>query len=526
VFTFQTLSQRYAYWLATKASLERGDYSTLGSAFHLKDSIMQLEDVVDSDGNIKVTKYGNQAAFAMAQMLGAPNDFPGASKALNEYGFVFTTFPLAAARWGVGEFRSLSSAVKGLFTEGLTSQNAKWLLRQSTGLIGTFVAEQLLVALVCDMFGVTNEEDEEKWKKVGALPNITQSIAQGQPIMDTFSSMNILREVYDMTISPFIKDDSDDNVSGMQRFLYKNIIGHANPIAKNIYEVATKKDIIDDQVIDTSNKYSGFENLFRKMSSYVLGASGANALSKSLTNCDGDYIAGFTQGLKNAVQAEMGNTKAQKENIKNYYNMLSLVNSYIDYSNSGTISNNGDFNYAQYQKVKSVIYGLINEKASSTEIYSAINDLTKQGYTLYEIRSALKNCSIGEKLNSITDYNQFLSSLTPAERQNLKTALEYEEFMYPWLEDNVRSITSYLNKANDNYSLSIPYDAYNNYRPSSYKNYSYYKPSYNTPYSNALYNRGNNTYNPYDVYWDMVNDQAYQRQQADYKNKQKQWEDN
>ena len=168
----------------------------------------------------------------------------------------------------------------------------------------------------------------------------------------------------------------------------------------------------------------------------------------------------------------------------------------------------------------------INEKASSTEIYSAINDLTKQGYTLYEIRSALKNCSIGEKLNSITNYNQFLSSLTPAERQNLKTALEYEEFMYPWLDDNVRSITSYLNKTNDNYNLSVPYKAYNNYRPSSYTNYSYYKPSYNNPYSNDLYNRGNNTYNPYDVYWDMVNDQAYQRQQADYKNKQKHWEDN
>lgn len=524
VFTFQTLSQRYAYWLATKASLEKGDYSTLGSAYHLKDAIMGLEGVTDSEGNVKVSKYGNQAAFAMAQMLGSPNDFPGASKTLNEYGFVFTTFPLAAARWGIGEFRSMASAVKGLFSEGLTSQNAKWLFRQSSGLIGTFIAERLLVALICDMFGVTNDEDEEKWKEVGALPNITQSIAQGQPIMDTFSSMNISREVYDLTLAPFINKEDKDNVSGMQKFLYKNVIGHINPLAKNLYEVVAKKDIIDDQVIDTADKYSGFENLFRKMSSYVIGASGANALTKSLTNSDGDYITGFTQGLNNAIQAEMGNTKAQKENIKNYYNMLSLINSYIDYSESEYISNNGDFNYAQYQKVKSVIYSLINDRASTTDIYSAINQLTQQGYTLYEIRAALKNCSIGNKLEKIQDYNSFLSSLTPAEQQNLRTALEYEEFMYPWLEDNVRSINTYINKSN--YNLSVPYQAYNTYRPTTNYDYSYYKPSYRNSYTNPIYNRGNNTYNPYDVYKDMINDLAYQRQQAEYARQRKQWEDN
>ena len=204
--------------------------------------------------------------------------------------------------------------------------------------------------------------------------------------------------------------------------------------------------------------------------------------------------------------------------------MLSLINSYIDYSESEYISNNGDFNYAQYQKVKSVIYSLINNRASTTDIYSAINQLTQQGYTLYEIRAALKNCSIGNKLEKIQDYNSFLSSLTPAEQQNLRTALEYEEFMYPWIEDNVRSINTYINKSN--YNLSVPYQAYNTYRPTTNYDYSYYKPSYRNSYTNPIYNRGNNTYNPYDVYKDMINDLAYQQQQAEYARKRKQWEDN
>lgn len=520
VFTFQTLSQRYAYWLATKNSLKDGDYSVLGSAYHLRDAIKNLEEVKDSNGKVKVSKEGQQAAFAMAQMLGSPNDFPGASKQLSDAGFVFTTFPLAALRWGTGELRSMSAAIKGMFTEGVKSDNTKWLLRQSSGMIGTFIVESLLIQLIADMFGVgDNEEQIEEWKKKGAIPNVTQTLIQNQPIMDTFSSMNIAREFYGLTLEPLIEknEESDTSVSGLKRFVYKNIISHVNPIAKNIYEVASKKDIIDDQIIDTSDKYNGFENLFRKLSSYVLGASGANALTKTLQE-----DKGFEKGLANAIKAEMGNTKVVKENQKNYYNALSIVNSYIDYS-TDTYNNNSNFNYARYSEAKSRIYKLLNNRSSATEVYTEINKLAKEGYTLYEIRSALRNCSLGYKLTKLDNQYEFMSSLTDAEIQNIKTALAYEEHMFPWLESEAAELTSTIEESENNYSNS--YLNLSAYRPNYYAG-SYTAPDYSYSYPDNKYNSDNYNYNPYDTYTRYQENLKYQQQQAEYARKRKQWEDN
>ena len=519
VFTFQTLSQRYAYWLATKNSLKDGDYSVLGSAYHLRNAIKDLKEIKDSNGDVRVTKEGQQAAFAMAQMLGSPGDFPGVSKTLSDYGFVFTTFPLAALRWGTGELRSMSAAIKGLFTEGVKSDNTRWLLRQSSGIIGTFIVESLLIQLIADMFGVGDDEERiEEWKKKGATPNITQTLIQNQPIMDTFSSMSMAREFYGLTLEPWLdnNEESDTSVSGLKRFAYKNIISHVNPIAKNIYEVTAKKDIIDDQIIDTSDKYNGFENLFRKLSSYILGASGANALTKTLQENQG-----FSKGLSNAIKAEMGNTKTIKENQKNYYNALSLVNSYIDYT-TDTYNNNSSFNFARYSEAKSRIYKLLNSKASATEVYQEINQLAKEGYTLYEIRSALRNCSLGYKLTRLDNQYEFMNSLNSSEIQNIKTALAYEEYMFPWLESEAVELTTKINNLEDTYR---PYLNLYNYKPKQYAG-SYTAPDYSYSYSDNKYNSNNYNYNPYDTYSKYLENLRYQQQQAEYQRRQKQYKEN
>ena len=531
VFTFQSLSQRYAYWLSAKHALEKGDYSVLGSAFHLKDALKDIEGIKDEYGNTRITKEGQQAAFAMAQMIGSTYDFPGMSKQINDAGFVFTTFPLAALRWGGGELRSMSSAIKGLFTEGIKSDNAKWLFRQSSGLIGTFILEQVLVWAICEMFGVTDDEDEDKWQEAGALPNVTQSIIQNEPIMDTFSSMNIGRELYGLTLEPFFSKDNNDEseLSGMRKWIYKNVVSHLPPVIKSVGEVATKKDLIDDQVIDTSEKYNGFENLFRKLSSYVIGGAGANALTTTMQGSD-NIPSDFYKGLKNAFAAELGNTKANKENIKNYYNSMSLVNDYIDYSDQDSLMNfDNTFNYARYNEVKKEIYTAINQRKSPTEMYDIINDLNKKGYTVYEIRAALKNCSLGERLNKISDYNTFLNSLTDIEIQNLKTALAYEEYLYPWLEDNIKRLDSAIKENNKSSydKQNVPYAAFNTYGPA----YSYSK-TYSTPdyspntYSNNNYNYNSYNYNPYEVFKEFREKYEYNQKQAEYASNKKKWSDN
>ena len=515
VFTFQTLSQRYAYWLATKESIEKGDYSVAGSAYHLR---KQLED-----SNLT---SGEKAAFMMGQMLGSTNDFPSISKTFNQYGFVFTTFPLASMRYGIGQLRSAAAAVQDLFTEGSRLQGAKWLARNSSGVIGTLLLEQFLVNMISSMYGVDEDDEErEEWEKVGALPNITQTIIQGQPIMDTFSSMNPNRELLGLFVETTNKDeDNETKVDGVTRFIRKNIISHMHPVVKSVGEVVLQKDLIDDQLIDTKDRYNGFENIFRKASAYFIGSAGANALVKTFQQ-DGlsDLPSTFKNGLGNAINAELGNTKATKENKKNYYKALSILNEYL-YSDmdEGTslINNNENFNYANYNEVKAKIYPLINREASPSELYNEITVLLQNGYTLQEIRAAIKNCSVSGKLSKISDRAEFIESISEADLQNIKTALAYENYILPWLDESVGYLTKEINKQQINPDY---YQAPYYYRPNAYTN-NYYSNSYSRPISSDNYTKRNA--DVYDVYQDMLENIRYKNQQAEYANNQKKWSGN
>ena len=508
VFSYQTLATRYAYWLAAKESIAEGDYSVLGSAYYLKDKLKQIT------GTDRVSKEGQQAAFAMAQNIGAPNDFPSISKSLSNNGMVFTTFPLAAIRWGIGEARSLATIASEMFKGQFNNQSAKWLFRNGGGILGTFIAEQLLITVISNMFGISNEEDddrEEKWKETGALPNITQTLLTGEPIMDTYSSMNITRELKGLTIDPFLKNE-DNSSGGISRFFYKNILSHINPIAKNIVEVATNKDLIDDKIIDTKDKYTMFENVARKLSSYIIGSAGANALINSFNNYDslGDN---FTNGLTAAVAAECGNTKTYKSNLKNYYKSLSKLNAYLY---SGKTSN-----YLQdtdTQGAKTEIRKLIQSQPKVTDVYKLIQSLNNKGYDASTIRSAFRSCSIQYKLEQVTDMDDMLDSLSDASYNNIKTAIAFENYMYPWLDEGIDYLDRYIKsnyKSKNNLYYKQAYNRYNNYNNINYTN-----PVKQT-YSNNKYKT-----DPYDSYTSMQKQQEYNKQQAEYKRRQQQYKEN
>ena len=232
-------------------------------------------------------------------------------------------------------------------------------------------------------------------------------------------------------------------------------------------------------------------------------------------------LSGLAKGFNNAIAAEMGNTKAQKENQKNYYDMISLVNSYRDYDNA-TYASSNNFNYNNYSQVKSKIYSLINKRASSTDVYAEINNLLKQGFSYYEIRSALKNCSLSYKLEKIDNYAEFFNSLLPNEIQNLKTALAYEEYMFPWIDDSVNTLT---NTINQNKSNKYGYLNLYNARPKQYAG-TYTRPDYSLPKSYNTYNNNKYPVDPYDAYSSMQKQQAYNKRQAEYKRRQQQYKEN
>ena len=521
-FTFQTLFQRYAYWLGLKEDIDKGKYSGLGSAFHLMDELKKSD-----------MTSGEKASFALGQNLGSINDFPPAAQTLNKYGFVFTTFPLAATRWGIGMFRSATAALHDIFTEGLTSNGARWLAKNSTGIATTILLEQLLIAAFCELFDIDDDDERrEEWEEVGALPNVTQSLIQGEPIMDTFSSMNPYREFINLFVDTSTSNETDDEekVSGLERFIYKNIIGHMHPLAKNVGEVALGKDLIDDQIIDTKGKYNMLENTARKASSYFLGASGANQLANSLFNSDEELPESLSTGFKNALSAELGNTKSTKGNKKNYYASLKTLNSYIysDSSDSYDIPQanyNGTskgYNYANADIIKSELYKLINKEANAIDVYKFVKQLIDKGYSLSEIRSSFKAVSISGKLESITSYDNLISSLTDKELQNLKTALAYEQHMFPWLEEGLDYLDELI------YIDNLEYDPYI-YNTAKPKNY--YKPNYEySNYNPNLYNTWNNSYtnqryDAYTAYTSMQEKLAYDKRQAEYEANRKKWGD-
>lgn len=518
VFNLQTMTTRYAYWLATKEDIENNRYQSLGSAYHLKDKLQELKDLkvkenvfneltgeYESQEVTKVSAAGNQAAFAMAQILGAPGDFPSASRKLNKYGFVFTTFPLAAVRWGIGELRSIASSLSNIFVKGTNRKESMyWLAQNGLGIAGVFMLEQMLISTICDMFDV-DEEKEEEWEESGALPNITQTILQGQPIMDTFSSMNPVRELADLTVNPFIpKDENDSVLSGFERFFNKNILSHTNPIAKNVYEIATEQDLIDDQIISTKDKYGMFDNLFRKLSGYVIGASGANAMTKELFNKDASdsSLDKFYSGLKAAVSAEVGNTKAYKSNVRNYYKALSIVNDYIYKDSTDKHFVNADFNSGNYDAIKSSLYSMVSSEAKISDIYSLIDSYISKGYSPNEIRSAFRTCSLVNRLERIEDQDEFYEYLSGSELQAIKTALAFEDYMYPWLDDSEEYLTDEISKSSNSYKSNYlnlynykPKTIYNNYN----NNYSQYNMRSNSNYDYNKYNKDS-----FDSYWNTL----------------------
>ena len=234
-----------------------------------------------------------------------------------------------------------------------------------------------------------------------------------------------------------------------------------------------------------------WENVFRKMSGYIIGASGANALTKELFNSNTDGTSTLISGLKAAVSAEVGNTKVYKSNLKNYYKALNLINTYI-YKDSDTAvynySTGNSFNTSNYNALKSDIYSAINNESKVSDVYSLIANYLKQGYSLYEIRSAMKNCSIQNKLESIDNLGEFISSISSNDLQNIKTALAFEQYIYPWLDEGEEYVNDLIK---DQQSYSSNYLNLYNYKPSAY-NTDYTKPRYSN-----YFTQSNNTYRDY-----------------------------
>ena len=199
--------------------------------------------------------------------------------------------------------------------------------------------------------------------------------------------------------------------------------------------------------------------------------------------------------------------------------MLNLINSYKYKDYKGNIVTTESYN-----SIKTIIYNLLNSKAPPAKVYEEISNLIKAGYDPEEIRAALNSCSISYKIDSLSNPEEFLSTLSDAELQNLKTALAYENKVYPWLEEYSDSLKEEDPKlARDalnrlKYSSYTPTSYYSNYSP---KRYMTYNPDYNIYPNLNNYNRQN----AYATYINTLNNIQYQQRQAEYEANRKKWSD-
>jgi len=512
---------RFAFFLASMEDIKKnnGLAKNLGAAYAER-KILEggFEDVLDKTGqNIVLSKEAQQALFIMGRQIGAVGDFPALAKNLSGY-LMFTTFPLAHLRWARGELKSFATATKELFL-GTDDMSAplRHLGVQGLGVAGIYLVMNLLLGLWGNQLNMDEDEIKELQDRQ-AVPELFKTIMLGKPMFNNWNSMNPFSLMYDMTAKPLVDAATKEDGSvleGIQSLLLNNIASRGNPVIKTIAEVFGGFDMIGGSINDNSDKYGFWENVFRKSTGFILGGAGANALtnylSKDMPFEDKTLLESIDHSINIVVAAELGNTRAFKTNIKNYYKATNIVNTYrfaenLDSEANLTQFQNSSFNQEGYQDLKSNISAALRRKAKPSVVYNLIQEALRNGLTLKEVRSAVNNNLLRYKVEQIKDLNSFIKSLTESEMNSVKDALAYENELFPWLDDLRSSVNDSYNRQN-NYRPYTPRPQFRKYNAPFPKGYFNNQRRYNGNNYRMPYITAQNPYKAYRQSWYNLNPQ-------------------
>ena len=513
-FEFQTLLVRYAYWLQTVEDLNNGKTNVYGSSYYNKENVDSIKDTfMEATGELKNTANENKAAYLVSQQLGAPGDFPLLAKDLNGL-FMFTTFPLALVRWAKGEAFSMQAAVKNLFVDGERKSALAWLATQGGGLLGSALLVQTIISLIASLYNV-DDETTQQWQEQQALPDVLATILNGSPVFDVYNTADPIKLLSDLTYAPFVeaaqerKEDAiygkpdDGNLirgNGVMKWVFQNILGKVNPAFKDPIETVLGISSLGDSVYLQDGP--GYENFIRKMSTYIFGSSGSRALNKyigTLSPSDPITANTFFTGLSKVISAELGNTKAYKGDVKNYYKVLSKIKTfnYLQNQSSNYTSTNNTFDADRYSTLRDDLRQLLRDESDFGKIYSKIVLHLENGGSLQEVRSALNNLTILGSISKIDDLSKLTDTLSEKEIYDLEKAIVYEESMFPWLNDIRQNIQQ---------SIEESYSRGSRYVPRYYQPYiQMYGDSRNIYYRPPYSKFNQNPFNAYRSMWYTVN---------------------
>jgi hypothetical protein len=143
--------------------------------------------------------------------------------------------------------------------------------------------------------------------------------------------------------------------------------------------------------------------------------------------------------------------------------------------------------------------------------------------------SALKTSSVKAKLSGLDDLDAFMNSLSDSEKAVIKSALAYEDYNYPYIDDVIEGLSQeYSEYKNNNYTKRTPqvsellyYQNKNTPKNYDFLNTNYRRYNQFSNYYDSLksYNNYNRYDSPTDVFSGMMNTWKYGKATDLYGNK-------
>lgn len=444
---------RYAIY---KTALENFRKGTPWYGVNYKD-----HEYIDSLGDA----HEDKAMYVMDYLLGSPGGFPALSKKTSGL-MMYSTFPMNLTR----TLGAYGMSVAKLFQEGINAENSKQWMKTvvvpGAMTVGLSVLSSALLSLVCDIYDI-DEETEEEWKKEGVTLDPIGTLIGETPsvVFDSVIPTYNLKEMY---INPFTDKYNTTLPSKALGFVQANVLSRLNPVIKIPLEVVIRKDLYGATWGDTSEDIRGFttkyqytniENGLRKVLGQFVGSGVADSVINQRKidnyNEDSSFIGSIWKGIAKGINNDLGNQKSYKSDVSNYYAVLDSIKAFRNASESGnawynydtedlldataldynrTYSNRyGVYNNEDFLRINSLMKRMIRDKENATTIYSLIVDEYNKGTSEATLRAVLNAHSIIRRLDKLQDKQAYYDTLSAKEKNRVQKAIAYEQEMYPLL---------------------------------------------------------------------------------------------
>ena len=526
LYTIGNVIPRFAYYLNMVKNAEANNYEIdpirIGVAYHMKDGIKQITNDVDEDVYKNVDEaHRQQAANIDAQAIqviaehnGIEGNMPYAATWLNQrFNTMFVTFPMALLRWADNRVRSLGYAIsqctKG--AEGWTYLGDQVLSNAMTGALLLMLqlalstnTREWLKKKASNKDDEITEEEQEAAQNIlfrGGQVKLFGSLLSGEEITTAKHSRDPASALFDSYIADFIPqfNGGEKNFgTNLMNKIKEKTLGHTPFVLKDAIE-----SIPGNTWLQSSTYYSPgdnyLENYGRKVLGYTLGTAQANALvdyyKTADDTTDDNFLRKLGDGMEYAFTRKFANTKEAKAEHRNYKKAFSLVYEYKNMveTNADSPALTSDNKY--FSDLKSDLQNAMIYMNDSSALYSVISEYTQKGVSLATIKSALKSLSLKQQIMNLDNYHTFMQTLSPQEKSVIKSAIAYEDYNYPFLDDVYNDIaTQYqkekAKKGNNRYVASVG---------SLLKTM-----NYNTP-KDYSYNTNTRRYNNYSNYTNFIN---------------------